>query len=165
MPVESEGLKARAYHRFLCINKWSLSPPARMDKEFGGSTLSLDDATSQIWSDPLEFLTDRQKLRLHHGFIGLSALRDRLRFMPLVETNCSCLVPLKRRWTKEVERMHNNNAFLDPKEFLGEMRRNVGIYTLNHDWACGVIMFRDQLNEFLDNFDDHHLVKFFPKQL
>jgi hypothetical protein len=30
--VESEGLKARAYHRFLCINKWNLSPAAREEK-------------------------------------------------------------------------------------------------------------------------------------
>ncbi|KAF5360711.1 hypothetical protein D9756_005036 [Leucocoprinus leucothites] len=163
--VESEGLKARAYYQFLRCHEWSLSPPQRADRAAGGFTFMLANAATIPWFEPLTFLTDSQKLRLHHGYIALSALRDQMRRMPSVDIDCSCTARLRKRWAQEGEKMSLDWFYLDPKEFLQSMRYKLEPWVCdNHEpgVACGLAMFRSQVDGFLDTFDDN-LVRFFPK--
>jgi hypothetical protein len=147
-------LKAKAFYHFLRCHKWSLSPIEH------NSTFSLAEASSQNWCDPLEFLTDHQKLRLHRGFIGLSALRGRLRSMPMVNTKCRCLFSLRKKWTEAAD---CGRDIKDPKEFVEGVRGHI-VFDYEHAGACGWLELQDQIDNFLNTFDDN-LVKFFPKHL
>jgi hypothetical protein len=154
--IGSVELKAKAYYKFLCSMNWRLSPKIRQNSQIKlGKLAAQSEDGAQSWWEPLDNLTDEQKICLYRGFHALNALRDELQNVPAVEVlpvhKCGRLKALKEKWrtvAKELSIVRQG-----PTEFILKMKEQLDWSTCDSE-KCHVRLLLTRIEDFLKGFDD-----------
>lgn len=132
--IGDERLRADAYYAYLQNTHWDLHPRERKKQKVA---LQLDDIGDYSTVEPLSNLSEQQRLSLFRGFSSLQTLRNRLRYMPVIEpfpAACdtthewrSCSRNWSSWWSGQAERLDRLVSMDGPWDFLATMIKRIAV--------------------------------------